>query len=99
MARAGFAPTTATVTFLDLPESKYTLRKPVLAEIEPDEAGFVVSEQSTGVFFYDPDMSRSLTGFMHAFVDEFEFLQRNETHLSPSLLAELERFRSLLVER
>ncbi len=96
---AAVIPTTATLTLLDLPETKYRLLKPIVAEIEPDDAGFVVSEQSTGVYHYDLDMSKALAGFLRAFVDEFEFLQRNEGRLSPALTAELERFRSLLTQR
>jgi hypothetical protein len=100
MAMAALAaPTTATFTLLDLPGTKYRLIKPIVAEIERDSAGFVVSEQSTGVYHYDPDLSRSFAGFLQVFVDEFEFLQRNEDRLAPALSAQLERFRSLLEQR
>ncbi len=93
------AATTATFTLIDLPFGPYRLTKPIVAEIEPDDAGFVVSEQSTGVFYYDEDIAKAFTGFLQAFVDEFEFLKRNETRLSPALSGELERFRALLQER
>lgn len=96
---AAALPMTATVTLLDLPHTKYRLLRPVMVEIEPDEAGYVVSEQSTGVFHYDSDMPKSLSGFLQAFTAEFEFLQRNESQLSPALVGELERFRLLVAPR
>ncbi len=99
MAAVANPPTTATLTLLDLPDPKYRLRKPIVAEIEPDEAGYVVSEQSTGVFHYDPDFPKAIAGFFRAFVEQFEFLLRNEANLSPALQGELERFRCLLQRR
>jgi hypothetical protein len=88
------APTVATITFLDLPGTAYRLRrgKALIAEIENGPAGFVVSEQSTGVFHDGRDVSRSIGGFIRAFVDQFEFLRRNKENLSSSLQAEPERF-------
>ena len=88
--------TTATLTLLELPGTQYRLKRPIVAEVERDPAGFVVAEQSTGVFHYDPDLSQALTGFLRAFVEQFEFLQRNEEQLAPALLSDLERFRTLL---
>ena len=90
------ATTVATMTFLELPGTAYRLRKPLLAEIESDPAGFVVSEQHTGVFYYDEDLSKSIAGFFKAFVDQFEFLQKNAKNLSPRLQAEFEQFQSLM---
>src|SRR5579859_1602793 len=90
------APTVATMTFLELPGSRYRLRKALVAEIETDPAGFVVSEQHTGVYYYDQDLSKSIAGFFKAFVDQFEFLQSNASNLSPCLQAELEQFQSLV---
>ena len=89
-------PTVLTTTILDLPGTGYRLRKALLAEVEREQAGFVIYEQSTGVFYYDPDLSKVLQGFFEAFVDQFEFLLRNRDKLSPSLQAELERFESLI---
>lgn len=90
------APTVMTSTILELPGTKYRLRKPLVAYVEHDPAGFVISEQATGVFYYDSDFSNVLAGFVAAFVDHFEFLQRNKENLSPSLQSELEHFESLL---
>ena len=90
------APTVMTMTILELPGTGYRLRKPIIAEVEHDPAGFVISEQSTGVFYYDADLSKVLSGFVKAFIEQFEFLQRNSKNLSPGLEAELERFQSLL---
>lgn len=89
-------PTVMTTTILELPGTSYRLRKPLVAQVEHDVAGFVISEQSTGVFYYNADFSKVLAGFVEAFVDHFEFLQSNKENLSPSLQAELERFQSLL---
>ncbi len=90
------APTIMTMTILELPGTHYRLRKPIVAEVEHDPAGFVISEQSTGVFYYDADLSRVITGFVKTFVEQFEFLDRNRKNLSPSLESELERFQSIL---
>ena len=92
-------PTTATITLMDLPGTKYRLLKPIVAQIEQDSAGFVVCEQGTGVYHYDPDLARSFAGFIDAFVGEFEFLESNESTLAPAMMAELERFRALLQKR
>lgn len=89
-------PTVMTTTILELPGTNYRLRKVLVAEIEHDPAGFVMSEQSTGVFYYDRDFSKVLAGFVQAFVDHYEFLQNNKDNLSPSLQAELEHFEALL---
>jgi len=89
-------PTTGMLTLLELPDTGYRLKKPIMAQVERDDAGYVVSENLTGAFHYDPDLSRAIAGFLHAFVEEFELLRRNEGNLSPALAAELERFSSLL---
>lgn len=93
---AVLAPTVMTTTILELPGTRYRLRKPLVAEVEHDPAGYVISEQSTGVFYYDSDFSKVLGGFVQAFVEHFEFLQSNRQNLSPSLQAELERFEIIL---
>jgi len=99
MAMAAAVPVTATITLLDLPGTKYSVRKAIVLEIEPDSAGFVVSEQSTGIFHYDMDLSRAFAGFVSTFVQEYEFLVSNEASLAPSLQAQLDRLRSLLEPR
>jgi len=86
------APTVMTMTILELPGTSYRLRKPIVAEVEHDAAGFVIFEQSTGVFYYDADFSKVPAGFVEAFVEQFQFLQRNKHNLSPNLESELERF-------
>src|SRR5690348_8923769 len=98
MAMAAVAHPTATVTLFDLPETPYRLLRAILLQIERDESGYIVSDQSTGVFYYDQDLSKVLPGFVRAFVDEFEFLRRNEAQLSPSLHSELEQFQALVAE-
>jgi len=95
---AAVAHPTATITLFELPDSPYRLQRAILLEVEHDESGYVVSDQGTGVFYYDRDWSRALSGFVTAFVDEFEFLRRNQEQLSPSLRSELERFQSVLAE-
>jgi len=89
---------TATITLFELPDTPYRLQRAILLEVERDESGYIVSDQTTGVFHYDQDWSKALSGFVTAFVDEFEFLRRNEQQLSPSLRNELERFQSVLAE-
>jgi hypothetical protein len=84
--------TTATASIFQIPNSPYKLRKPLLVEIEQDDAGFVVSEPSTGVFHYDKDLGAAFSGFLRVFVNEFEYLRKQEQNLSPALTAELERF-------
>jgi hypothetical protein len=90
------APTTGTLTLLELPDTGYRLKKPIMAQVERDAGGYVVSENLTGAFHYDPDLSRAIAGFVHAFVQEFELLQRNAGKLSPALTTELEKFSTLL---
>ena len=80
-----------------LPDAPYKLKKPLLIEIERDESGaYVVSEPATGVFHYNLDLGAAVTEFLRVLVDEFEFLQKNQSTLSPALSAELERFRLYL---
>jgi len=68
--------------------------------MEEDENGaFVVSEPTTGVFNYDEDWLTAMDGFVHAFVNQFEFLTSKESNLSPSMLAELEQFRHVIIPR
>ncbi len=98
MAMAAVAHPTATITLFELPDKPYRLQRAILLELERDESGYLVSDQATGVFHYDQDWSKALSGFVSAFVDEFEFLRRNQEQLSPSLRNELERFQSVLAE-
>ena len=86
---------TATATIYQIPHSSYRLRKPLLLEIEQDQAGFVVTEPSTGVFHYDPDLGAAISGFLRVFVCEFENLSGNKGSLSASLAAELDRFQQV----
>jgi hypothetical protein len=81
---------------MDLASDKYHLKKAIAVEVERDAAGIVVSEKSTGAFHYDADLSRAVSGFLNAFVEEFEFLSKNEKSLSAALSAELETFRTLV---
>jgi hypothetical protein len=92
------ASTILTFTLIKLPDCSYQLRKPIIAQVEEDEAGFVVYEESTGVSYYDRDWKQTIPGFVKALVDQFQFLLDHENRLSPSHQAELERFR-LLVEK
>lgn len=88
---------TASMAIYQLPNAPYRLKKPLLIEIERDESGaFIVSEPGTGVFHYGPDFGAAVTGFLRILVDEFEFLQSNQSNLSTALSAELERFRQYL---
>ncbi len=87
---------TARIILNELPGTSYRVRKSLLIEVERDDAGFVVSEPTTGVFHYDPNWSVALEGFVRVFINEFEFLQRNEHELSARLSAELECFRQLI---
>ncbi len=91
-------PVIATLVLQSLPHAKYRLRpgRSVVAEVEQDSAGYVVCEQSTGIFYYDPEFSRAIDGFLRALVDQFEFLRSNEQNLSPALSAELERLSSFM---
>jgi hypothetical protein len=90
----------ATVILSDLPGTKYRLQRQITVLMETDESGaFVASEPTTGVFSYDPNWSVALDGFVHAFVDQFEFLNAKESNLSPALCAELEQFRHVIIAR
>ena len=56
-------PTTATMTLMDLPGTAYRLKKPIIVSIEQDECGyFVISEQNTGVFYHDHELSALFHG-------------------------------------
>jgi hypothetical protein len=88
---------TASMAIYRIPDAPYKLKKPLLIEIERDESGaYVVSEPATGVFHYNLDFGAAVTEFLRVLVDEFEFLQKNQSTLSPALGAELERFRQYL---
>jgi hypothetical protein len=88
--------TTATVTIYQIPGSPYPLKRPLTLEVERDDENYVVSDPSTGVFHYNSDFGAALSGFMRVFVDEFEFLKKNQSALSTPLSAELDRFYQLL---
>jgi hypothetical protein len=80
-----------------LPDTGYRLKQAIVVQVERDEGGsFVVSEANTGAYHYDPDFSRALSGFIGAFVEEFELLVRRENSLSPAMASDLERFRMLI---
>jgi len=93
------SPATATVIFNSaLPGTDYRLKKQMIVELMQDEAGrFVVCEPTTGVFHDDVTWPAALEGFIEAFVNQFETLQRKEKDLSTALAAELDRFRYLLI--
>ncbi len=102
MAMAAVAvPTTATMTLMDLPGTAYRLKKSRLLFLSSKTSvgPFVISEKNTGVFDHDQELSALFTGFLSAFVDQFEFLKRNSAQLAPSLSAELEKFDILLERR
>jgi hypothetical protein len=90
----------ATVILSDLPGTKYRLRHRITVLMEVDASGaFVASEPITGVFSYDKKWSLALDSFVHAFVNQFEFLNAKESDLSPALSAELEQFRHVITAR
>ena len=75
----------------------YQLRRPLIIEIEHDaEAGYIVSDPSTGVHHYAQDLGDALTAFLRVFVNEFEFLRSNRNDLSSAMAAEFERFRQII---
>jgi len=73
------------MTILELPGTSYRLLKPIVAEVEHDAAGFVISEQSTGVFYYDADFSKVPAGFVEAFVNNSSFSSGISTIFRPTL--------------
>jgi hypothetical protein len=80
-----------------LPNTKYRLRDALTVHIQIDEGPrYVVSEPVTGAFTSDDDLGRAVSGFMGAFVEEFEFLLQRESSLSPALTSDLERFRNVI---
>jgi len=94
---AAAVPTTANITLYALPGTMYVTKRPLMVVVEQDEGGsYVVSEPHTGVFHYDEDWSAAVTGFISAFVNEYETLSAKEASLSPSMCAELDNFRHLI---
>jgi hypothetical protein len=62
-----------------------------------DEGGrFIVSDPNTGAFTSADTQLSALTGFVAAFIDEYEFLRDRESTLAPKMKSELERYRALL---
>jgi hypothetical protein len=91
---------TGSVILNDLPGTAYSLRRKITLAVEQDEDGvFIVSEPTTGMFNYDSNWPNALEGFVHAFVNQFEFLTSRESNLSPLMTAELEQFRHVIVPR
>jgi len=54
------------------------------------------SRYALQAFHYNQDFGAALSEFLRVLIDEFEFLQENQSTLSPALSAELERFRQYL---
>jgi hypothetical protein len=80
-----------------LPETGYNLKRAIAIQVERDEGGsFVVSEANTGAYHYDVDFSRALSGFISAFIEEYELLLHHEGPLSAAMASDLERFQMLI---
>jgi hypothetical protein len=74
----------------------YSLKQPMTVHLQMDEGGrYVVWDANTGAFTSSDHLYGALTGFVGAFIEEFEFLVK-QSSLSPALMSELERFRILL---
>lgn len=87
------------ITFLPrtLHNTHYRLKEILTVHLQVDEGGrFIVSDPVTGAYVSDDDLGRAVSGFVGAFVDEFEFLSKNESSLSPALASDLERFRRMI---
>jgi len=75
----------------------YTLKSSMAVELETDEGGrFIVSDPNTGAFTSSDTQFSALTGFIAAFIEEYELLRDRESTLSPKMRSELERYRTLL---
>lgn len=87
------------ITFLPrtLHNTSYRLKEILTVHLQVDEGGrFIVSDPVTGAYASDDDLGRAVAGFIAAFVEEFEFLYKNESSLSPALTSDLERFRRVI---
>jgi hypothetical protein len=75
----------------------YSLKQPMSIHLQMDQGGrYVISDSNTGAFTSSDHLFGALTGFVGALVEEFEFLLKRESSLSPAMMSELERFRMLL---
>jgi len=75
----------------------YILKQSVAVQLQLDEGGrFIVSDPNTNTFTSAPHPFEALNGFVGALVEEYEFLSKNESTLSPPLISELARFRDLI---
>jgi hypothetical protein len=80
-----------------LSDTGYTLKQSITVQLQIDEGGrFIVSEPSTGAFTSGNHQFPALAAFVGAFIEEFEFLAKNESTLSPAMLSDLGRFRTLI---
>jgi hypothetical protein len=80
-----------------LPGTVYSLKQPMSVHLQMDLGGrYVISDATTGAFTSSDDQLGALTGFVGALVEEFEFLLSHESSLSPAMMSELERFRTLM---
>ena len=80
----------------DIPDRRYCLSSPMVIEVEKEDTGYVISQPDTGVFVYHADLPDALTQFYEAFIEQYEFLENNVQHLSPSLKRELHVFKKLV---
>ncbi len=71
----------------------------MLIEVQKEGRSYIISQQDTGVFTYDENLTSALNQFYEAFIEQYEFLRSNEGHLSNSLSRELRTFRALMDTR
>lgn len=77
--------------------TSYNLKSSMAVELQMDEGGrFIVSDPNTGAFTSADTQFGALTGFVAAFIEEYELLRDRESALSQGMKSELERYRTLL---